>query len=62
MARVNDMLAILFPHMFEELEYLLPQDERAESSSAADAQPVGRLSARQVYVNAEAGPSRLRAS
>ncbi|KAG9310910.1 putative E3 ubiquitin-protein ligase [Chiua virens] len=60
--KVDDMLAILFPHMFEDVEYLLPPDARDEEapSSSANAQPTpARPPARRVHINAEAGPSRL---
>lgn len=62
--RVNDMLAILFPHMFEDVEFLLPPDARAEEApSSANAQPAPvRPPVRRLYVNAEAGPSRHPAS
>ncbi|TFK50586.1 hypothetical protein OE88DRAFT_1631458 [Heliocybe sulcata] len=43
--KVDDMLAILFPHMFEEIDYLLPPEEEPRSPLQ-----VG---------NAVAGPSRL---
>jgi E3 ubiquitin-protein ligase SHPRH len=42
-------MAILFPHMFEELEYLIP----AEDVPMADVRPSSPV------VNAIAGPSRL---
>ena len=32
--RVDDMLAILFPHMYEEVEYLLPEEEGAVASGS----------------------------
>lgn len=48
------MLAILFPHLFEELEYLLPSDELEEGSYP----PTGS-SSRQDVRNSIAGPSRL---
>lgn len=54
------MLAILFPHMFEDVEFLLPSDARSEEAlSSENAQP-GPV--RRQYVHAEAGPSRLPAS
>ncbi|KAG2361595.1 SNF2 family N-terminal domain-containing protein [Suillus spraguei] len=51
---VNDMLAILFPHMFEEIQYLLPPEEPSDEI-AIEVEPTGR----REQVNAEAGPSRL---
>lgn len=47
------MLAILFPHMYEEIAYLVPQDSDMESAvaSSSNTQSHDR--------NAVAGPSRL---
>ncbi|KAL0952896.1 hypothetical protein HGRIS_007114 [Hohenbuehelia grisea] len=61
---LDDMLAILFPHMYEDPEYLIPEEEDVEMQDAiirsqpeaAVAMPP-RRSAR--HVNAVAGPSRL---
>ena len=65
------MLAILFPHMYEEIEYLLPASETelaADANADADsqAQPApapetsraAQLRPRARHVNATAGPSR----
>ncbi|KAG1773736.1 SNF2 family N-terminal domain-containing protein [Suillus placidus] len=52
--KVNDMLAILFPHMFEEIRYLLPPEEPSDEI-AMEVEPTGR----REQLNAEAGPSRL---
>lgn len=52
--KVNDMLAILFPHMFEEIQYLLPPEEPSDEI-AMEVEPTGR----REQLNAEAGPSRL---
>ena len=30
MCRADDMLAILFPHLFEDVEYLIPEDANME--------------------------------
>ena len=51
------MLAILFPHLFEDLEFLVPaeDDVRMEDAVVADVS-VGMS---QMQVNAQAGPSRL---
>jgi len=61
--KVDDMLAILFPHMFEDVEFLLPPEARAgeaPSSSNAGPGPVfPPVRRQQQHVNAEAGPSRL---
>ena len=65
--KVDDMLAILFPHMYEDLEYLLPSEEPGigQSSSAdvemLDGTPttVKRTIRRGgIELNAVAGPSR----
>jgi len=52
------MLAILFPHLFEDLEFLVPP----ENDVAMDEAYVTDVSegVSQMHVNAEAGPSRLR--
>ncbi|KAJ6591817.1 SNF2 family N-terminal domain-containing protein [Mycena vulgaris] len=47
--KIDDMMAILFPHMFEDVEYLIP----AEDVVMADAGPSSPVA------NAVAGPSRL---
>ncbi|KAG1816837.1 SNF2 family N-terminal domain-containing protein [Suillus subaureus] len=52
--KVNDMLAILFPHMFEEIQYLLPSEEPSDEI-AMEVEPTGQ----HEQLNAEAGPSRL---
>lgn len=48
------MLAILFPHLFEDLEYLVPSEEE---QPVADP-PTAGYASRNV-INAVAGPSRL---
>ncbi len=48
MFRIDDMLAILFPHMFEDVEFLLPPDEDVHMEDG-----IGQA-------NAVAGPSRQR--
>jgi len=61
--KVDDMLAILFPHMFEDLEYLLPPTAVAYPTTGdvemhdgtTPRQPIPRSS----FSNAVAGPSRL---
>lgn len=70
--RVDDMLAILFPHMFEDVEYLIPDEARAnghangptrssfESDAAAGTQLNEALpQTKPRQENAIAGPSRL---
>jgi len=54
----EDMLAILFPHLFEDLEFLIPPENDVMMDDAAVADVARRVS--QIHVNAEAGPSRLR--
>ncbi len=60
-SRTDDMLAIFFPHLFEDIAYLLPQEEPVASidqvARDSSQEPQVRRSAR--FVNAEAGPSRL---
>lgn len=64
--KVDDMLAILFPHMYEDLEYLLPSEEPGMGqSSSADAEMLdGTLTSVKrtirrggIELNAVAGPS-----
>ncbi|KIJ64355.1 hypothetical protein HYDPIDRAFT_154792 [Hydnomerulius pinastri MD-312] len=54
--KVNDMLAILFPHMFEDIEFLLPQNADQEQSSNSGVRDVVMGYS---HINAEAGPSRI---
>jgi E3 ubiquitin-protein ligase SHPRH len=57
--KVDDMLAILFPHMFEDIEYLLPATEETLDVEMVDANLGVKCSVRGgIEVNAEAGPSR----
>ncbi|KAF9238471.1 SNF2 family N-terminal domain-containing protein [Melanogaster broomeanus] len=58
--KVNDMLAILFPHMFEEIQFLLPPDTDQELLSNRAVNSATR--SQRMHVNAEAGPSRLAAA
>jgi E3 ubiquitin-protein ligase SHPRH len=53
----EDMLAILFPHMFEDLEYLIPEEYGPSSAdmSYGSRPPTG---AAHTNGNAIAGPSR----
>ncbi|KAG6335414.1 hypothetical protein ID866_3675 [Astraeus odoratus] len=55
-SKVDDMLAILFPHMFEDVEYLIPPDGGSLSSNVINSTSSIRHA---VHINAEAGPSRL---
>lgn len=52
------MLAILFPHMFEEIEYLVSQEDGDVEMSEADVPASTQRSARS-RENAVAGPSTL---
>ena len=58
--KVDDMLAILFPHMFEEIEYLVPPtditDHRDVEMTESDV-PIRRVQT-GIEINAIAGPSR----
>lgn len=54
----EDMLAILFPHLFEDLEFLVPPENDVFMSEAFVEDVAEGVS--QMHVNAEAGPSRLR--
>ena len=54
----EDMLAILFPHLFEDLEFLLPPENDVMMDDAVVTGVAEGIS--QIHVNAEAGPSRLR--
>lgn len=58
--KVDDMLAILFPHMFEEIEYLLPPPaditDRDVEMTGSDV-PRCRVQT-GIEINAVAGPSR----
>jgi len=54
------MLAILFPHMFEDVEYLIPPDLEGQHPDVPSSSNKSTLSTRRVvHINAEAGPSRL---
>ncbi|KAG6916879.1 hypothetical protein DXG01_004788 [Tephrocybe rancida] len=60
--KMDDMLAILFPYMYEELEFLIPQDAEMESPTASQTSPlifVAPLAINGTESNAVAGPSRL---
>ncbi|TFK67239.1 hypothetical protein BDN72DRAFT_843332 [Pluteus cervinus] len=54
--KTDDMLAILFPHLYEDLEYLIPQDGLDGMEQDNTESEVNRRS----FQNAEAGPSRRR--
>ena len=57
--RLDDMLAILFPHMYEEIEFLIPPDDVAMNGvENGGGISTGNKGGSQV-VNAVAGPSRL---
>jgi E3 ubiquitin-protein ligase SHPRH len=52
------MLAILFPHLFEDLEYLVPLENDVKMDDVVVTGVAEEMS--QMHVNAEAGPSRMR--
>jgi hypothetical protein len=60
--KVDDMLAILFPHMFEEIEYLVPPtditDRDVEMIESDVPRCVQRCVQTGIEINAIAGPSR----
>ncbi|TBU46840.1 SNF2 family N-terminal domain-containing protein [Dichomitus squalens] len=61
--KTDDMLAILFPHMYEDIEYLLPPEElgqQNDASSRSQDDAARRPARRAAHVNAVAGPSRAR--
>ncbi|KAI0668956.1 SNF2 family N-terminal domain-containing protein [Trametes maxima] len=57
--KVDDMLAIFFPHMYEDVEYLLPPEESVYEELSSSAGPQ-RTVTTVVQENAVAGPSRFR--
>jgi len=52
--KTDDMLAILFPHMYEDIEYLVPEEDDVNHSLERSEIAV---STRIRHINAEAGPS-----
>ena len=52
------MLAILFPHLLEDLEFLVPPENNVMMVDVVVKDVVEGVS--QMHVNAEVGPSRLR--
>lgn len=63
--KTEDMLAIFFPHLFEDIEYLIPAEELGLETSGSqpsqDPDPPALARTRQArFENAVAGPSRLR--
>ena len=56
--RIDDMLAILFPHMYEDFEYLLPPEDSVRESETLNNSSKGYIR-RDAEVNAVAGPSKL---
>lgn len=54
----DDMLATLFPHLVEDLEYLVPSENDVMMEEVEEVGGVVREMS-QMHVNAEAGPSRL---
>ena len=53
------MLAILFPHMFEELEYLLPETAMEANADRDEVRPEAERFSRDC-TQPVAGPSRLK--
>ena len=53
----DDMLAILFPHMFEDLDYLITSEQNGPLVGVSD-EPRSTTGAAQINGNAIAGPSR----
>ncbi|KAI0742548.1 SNF2 family N-terminal domain-containing protein [Daedaleopsis nitida] len=65
--KTDDMLAIFFPHMFEDVEYLLSpeelgagQDSSEAAATASDRANTAQRPHTRVQENAVAGPSRIR--
>ncbi|KAI0641041.1 SNF2 family N-terminal domain-containing protein [Trametes meyenii] len=62
--KVDDMLAILFPHMYEDVEYLVPPEEsvhhEAQGVQESSSAEIRRTVVAPVQENAVAGPSRSR--
>ena len=56
--KVDDMLAILFPHMFEEIEYLVPPTDITDRDVEMTESDVPRRVQTGIEINAIAGPSR----
>ena len=56
--KVDDMLAILFPHMFEEIEYLVPPTDITDRDVEMIESDVPRYVQTGIEINAIAGPSR----
>lgn len=53
------MLAILFPHMYEEIDYLMPQEEDSDMEAAVQPYVDNPYDTQSSSNNAIAGPSRL---
>lgn len=56
--KVDDMLAILFPHMFEEIEYLVSPTDITDRDVEMTESDVPRCVPTGIEINAIAGPSR----
>ena len=54
----KDMLVILFPHLFEDLEFLVPPQHDIAMDDAVVIDVSEGIS--QMHVNTEVGPSRLK--
>lgn len=53
------MLAIFFPHLFEDAEYLVPPEELSIETAASQEEPTPAGGSGSSFQNAVAGPSRL---
>ncbi|KAJ3552362.1 hypothetical protein NP233_g12900 [Leucocoprinus birnbaumii] len=58
--QIDDMLAILFPHMYEDVEYLVPNEGVVSGGIGSQSANGSQSIPRPRHVNAVAGPSRLR--
>ncbi|KAK7046025.1 hypothetical protein VNI00_007020 [Paramarasmius palmivorus] len=61
-SKIDDMLAVLFPHMYEDVEYLIPEEDvvMEDLTNVQNDNLHMRRSNSNKQVNAVAGPSRLR--
>ena len=57
--KVDDMLAILFPHMFEEIEYLVPPTDITDRDVEMTVSDASNRIQTGIEINAIAGPSRV---
>lgn len=57
--KIDDMLAILFPHMFEEIEFLVPPTDVTDRDVEMMESDAPRRVQTGIEINAIAGPSRV---